>query len=289
MTPHAGHGHDPHAHAHGGDSVALAELLDLGAEALHGTIAELTAWIAELMAEAPPSRILDLGAGTGSGTVALLERFPAATATELDSSHEMLHLAREKAARLGMADRVRILPADLDLDWPDAVPVDLIWASDSMHHAADPEATLRRAFDALRPGGLMAVIEPENFPRFLPDDVGFGRSGLEDRLHALVSHRRAATHPELGTDWGARLLDAGFTIAGHRRLDIDLTPPLDAAGRRYAQASLRRDRDRVLDELDPADQGVWRTLLDDQEPLSIGRRDDLGLRVTRSTWMSRRP
>ncbi len=271
MTPH---------HHHAGDDDALAELLDLGAEALRANLDELTGWIASLTTE-PPARVLDLGAGTGVGTFALLERFPAATVTALDSSEQMLHRIHEKVAAAGLSERVHLVNADLDRDWPEAPAFDLIWASDSLHHAADPHATLRRAFGALAPGGLLAVIEPESFPTFLGDE-------LEGRLRARVSARRAASHPELGGDWAPKLTAAGFAIVDHRRFDIDLAAPLDAVGLRYAETSLRRDRDRVRDELDDDDLSTWRILLDSPGPDSLAGRADLGVHATRSAWIARR-
>jgi SAM-dependent methyltransferase len=284
--PQNDHAHDAH---HSGDDASMGELLDLAADAMRATLVELTAWIALLMADQPPIRILDLGAGTGAGTMALIERFPAATVAALDSSDEMLRRIREKADAAGVAERVHAMAADLDLAWPDAPPADLVWASDSLHHAADPDATLRRAFDALRPGGLMALIEPEDFAQFLPGDLGIGRPGLEARLRERVAVRRSSTHPQLGTDWGPRLTGAGFVIAEYRRLDIAVAGPLDAGGRRYAETALRRDRDRVRDELDRDDLDTWSRLLDQPGPESVHDRGDVGIRATRSVWMARRP
>src|ERR1039458_7185218 len=80
-------------HHHGADETgesALAELVDLDAEVLHSYLSEVTGWICALAGDRPPLRIIDLGSGTGTGTFALLERFPAADAIALDLSAEML-------------------------------------------------------------------------------------------------------------------------------------------------------------------------------------------------------
>src|SRR5206468_4917243 len=110
-----------------------------------------------LSAEAgEPARILDVGAGTGVGSVALAQRFPAAEVIALDSSEEMLEHLAAKAAATGTADRVQPMLADLDAGWPAVDDVDLAWASLSLHHLADPDRVLADLLVAMRPGGLVA-------------------------------------------------------------------------------------------------------------------------------------
>ena len=111
----------------------------------------------------------------------------------------------DKARDLGVAGRVRTVEADLDRVWPTIDPVDLVWASNSLHHLSDPDRVLADVFATIRPGGLLAVAEMESFPRFLPDDVGLGRPGLEARCHAAADEARAHDLPHLGDDWGKRL------------------------------------------------------------------------------------
>src|ERR1022692_2030209 len=189
--------HHPAAEA---DESALAELLDLDAEVLHSYLSELTAWIQEQATDLAPRRILDLGSGTGTGAFALLRRFEGADVIALDRSEQLLRHLRDKARDLGVADRVRTVQADLDAGWPAVDTVDLVWASSSLHHLADPDRVLTEAYAALRPFGLLAVIEMDSFPRFLPDDVGLGRPGLEARCHALLAERHADEVPHLGSD-----------------------------------------------------------------------------------------
>ena len=128
----------------------------------------------------------------------------------LDMSVQLLQRLEAKARDLGVADRVRTVQADLDTSWPTIDTVDLAWASSSLHHMADPDRVLTGVFAALRPGGLLAVIEMASFPRFLPDDLGLGRPGLEARCHAVLAERQADELPHLGSDWGPRLSQAGL-------------------------------------------------------------------------------
>ena len=270
------------------DEAAMAELLDLDAEVLHSYLSEVTAWIDALAAE-PPHRILDLGSGTGTGALALVRRFPAADIIAVDKSVPLLHHLSGKARALGVAGRIRIVPADLDAAWPAIGSVDLAWASSSLHHMADPDRVLAEVFGAIRPGGLLAVAELGSFPRFLPDDIGIGRPGLEARGHAALADAVASEVPHLGSDWGPRLTKAGFAIEAERTFAIDLEPPLPAAAGRYAQASLRRIRPSLDGRMSADDLAALDTLIDSDGPDSVLRRDDLTVRTTRTVWAARRP
>jgi SAM-dependent methyltransferase len=185
-----------------------------------------------------------------------------------------------------MAGRIQAVQADLDTEWPDTGPVDLVWASNSLHHMKDPDQVLAWVFAALRPGGLLAVAELDSFPRFLPDDIG---AGLEARLHAALAEARAGELPHLHSDWGPRLSAAGFTIEARRTFDIDLAAPLPALAGRYAQASLTRLRSGLDGRLSASDLATLGPLLDSDGPDSVLRRDDLTIRAARTAWAARRP
>ncbi len=275
--------------ATGTDEAALAGLLDLDAEVLHSYLSEVTAWTRELAGGRPPRRILDLGSGTGTGVFALLERFESADVIAVDLSAPLLDRLSGKARVLGVAGQVRTVQADLDTAWPVMDPVDLVWASSSLHHMADPGRILGEVFATLRPGGLLILAEMDAFPRFLPDDLGLGRPGLETRCHAALAERHAAEIPHLGSDWGPRLSRAGFTIEAERPFAISLTPPLPLSARRYAQATLRRIRSHLDGRMSAGDLAALDTLIDSDGPDGVLRRDDLAVRTARTVWAARRP
>ncbi|MEO3782624.1 class I SAM-dependent methyltransferase [Actinocorallia sp. B10E7] len=281
--------HHTHHHHASDDETGMAELLDLDAEVLHPLLTEMTALLEELAGDTPPRRILDLGSGTGAGTLALLQRFGEAEAVAVDASESMLLRLHEKARELGLADRIHTVQADLDDEWPPLDTVDLVWASASLHHLADPDRGLREIFAALRPGGLLAVLELDSFPRFLPEDLGFGRPGFEERCHAALAEQRGHDLPDLGSDWGPRLSRAGFAVKVERVFDVELTPPLPAAAGRYAEATLRRGGARLRGLLSPDDQAVLDALLDEGGPHHVLRRTDLTVRATRTAWVAGRP
>ena len=280
-----GHAH----HQHGGhdESNSLAEVLELDAEVLHGFLDEALQLIAGSV-DGPSARILDLGAGTGVGSIALAERFPSSEVAAFDVSPEMLERLLENSRRRGVAARIHPALVDLDDEWPMLDPVDLGWAAGSVHHVRDPDRLLRRIFSVLRPGGLLTVLEIEEFPEFLPERVGVGRPGLESRVSELMARRRARDMPTLGSDWAPRLSSAGFALELARRISISLPAP-GPEGARYAELSLRRARAGLRDELDTEDLAALDELLDPTSPHAILHRDDLNVRAARSLWIGRKP
>ena len=279
---HRTYEHAQHGHGHGAGD-AQAEVLDLDAEVLADQLASI---VDRLPLRTPPAEIVDLGAGTGTGTLALLRRFPDAHVTAVDSSVAHLQRLAEKVA----SGRVTTVEADLDGAWPALGPADLVWASASLHHVADPDLVLRRLRDVLTPGGLLAVVELAGMPRFLPDDAAAGR--LEARLHAAADRRMAEHMPHRGADWGVLVATAGYTVEDRHTVAVDERRPDDDAVRRYAGIVLRRMRDTFADDLPPDDLptddlAALDELLDDSRPDGIARRTDLVVRTERTLWAAR--
>jgi SAM-dependent methyltransferase len=290
MSHHHGHSspaehpgaHDHHDHI---DEDALSDLLDLDAEVLAEPLRAVRADI-ERLADAPVHSILDLGAGTGTGTFGLLQHFAEARVLAVDSSEGMLERLRRRAEALGLADRVATVVADLDRAVPDVAPVDLAWAAASLHHLADPERTLAQVVATIRPGGLLAVLEMAGPPRFVPETTAGGRA--EARAHALLAADRAVDLPTMGTDWAPRLTRAGLVVELDRVVLVDLAPPLAPQIGDYAAATLMRVRGAVMDRLEPTDLVALDALLDGG-PDDVRLRRDLHVTTARQLWIARRP
>src|SRR5947209_11447017 len=97
-----------HPHAHDFDWAAMVTLTEREAEVLGGFLDEATAVAALAAGDGlDVRRIIDIGSGPGVGTCALAERFRAATVVAADGSAEMLESVTARAARAGLAERVK--------------------------------------------------------------------------------------------------------------------------------------------------------------------------------------
>lgn len=237
------HGHDQqhqhehrHQHQHQrGDQ--HRRTLDLDAEVFAGQLVD----VLDALGPLAPQRIVDLGAGTGAGSRLLRDRFPTATVTAVDDDPQMLHVLR--------AQGFATLEADLDRGFApvhEAVgAVDLVWASSSLHHVADPAALLAGVRAALAPGGVLAVVEVEGLPAFTTDPA-------EDRGRAAALAAGWNHHP----DWTGALQAAGFTV---RRRDTTTSAAAGPAAQEYARLWLPRYLH--VDGLTEADRVALRDLL----------------------------
>jgi len=150
----------------------------------------------DLLARVPLSdaeQIADLGCGPGNSTRLLVERWPEARVTGVDSAGEML----AKAGASGVP--ASWIEADIARWAPDG-PLDLIYANAALQWLGDHATLLPRLLGLLRPAGVLAVQMPRNF---------------EAPSHALL--RETARHAR----WANRL--SGFLDA----------PPVAAPGWYY--------------------------------------------------------
>ncbi|MEI7035109.1 class I SAM-dependent methyltransferase [Streptomyces pratensis] len=292
---HSGHRSPAHAAPHPGAADApatpgeppngLPEILDLDAALFAPHLTALTGRIACLAGD-DVRHIVDIGAGTGTGTFALLERFPAARVTAVDSSPAMLDRLAGTARDRGLGDRVRTLEADAGAGLPGVVDADLVWASASLHHLDDPATALAGIRAALRPGGLLAVAEVDGTPWFLPEDGSSG--GLEARCREVLNALRTEHLPHMRADWGALLAAAGLPVEQERAERWELRSPLPEGAGRYAYLVFERVRGALDGRVGPEDLAALDRLLDGG-PLDVRHRDDLAVRSTREIWMARRP
>jgi len=260
----------------------LADLLELDAEVLGPYFDGIADWAAR-QASVEPGTVIDLGAGTGRGSIALAQQFSAAQVFAVDNSPLMLDRIREAAERQGLDGRIRPVPANLNEDWPASPPADLVWAASSLHEFQDPERILANAFSALNPGGVMVVIEMDNLPRFLPDDASPAGPGLEERCHEALAAMGWNSYP----DWRPHLERAGFDITAQRSFTAHAAH--SPAAVRYAQTYLARIRSALDGALATTDRQALDRLLDPGSPDALPHRTDLAVRVSRTAWAARRP
>ena len=281
------HTHNAHVHEHSASSDdTMTSLLELDGEVLHDYWSAALDWVTSAADGA--SRVLDLGAGTGTGALGLAERFPQAEVIAVDIEPSSLARLRDKALGRGLADRVRAVRADLDAGWPDFGPLDLTWASMSLHHLADPGRVLGDVRTATRAGGLIAVAEFAEPLRFLRSDLGFGRPGFEERVLNALGRAHAEAMPTLGSAWAPRLAAAGWDVIGERQFPIDLDPPAHPRAAEYARAWFTRLSEGFADRLEPDDQATLTALLAGHGPGTVSDPAELHIRGTRTVTLARR-
>jgi ArsR family transcriptional regulator len=145
----------------------------------------------------PPMAVADLGAGEGAFALLMAQR--ATKVIAVDSSARMIEVGREQAQRHGI-DNIEYRHGDMEqLPIHDA-EVDLVFFSQSLHHALHPARALQEAARILTPGGRIVILD-------------------------LARHRFEEARELYADEW------PGFTEA-------ELETMLEQAGFRGAQASV---------------------------------------------------
>ena len=104
----------------------------------------------------PPMVIADLGAGEGTFALLLAQR--AKKVIAVDTSAKMIEVGRDLARRHGV-ENVEFRLGDMEeIPIADA-EVDLVFFSQSLHHALHPERAVAEAFRILKPGGRIVVLD----------------------------------------------------------------------------------------------------------------------------------
>jgi SAM-dependent methyltransferase len=180
---------EPHAHMDG----SLGERGEAYSEVVArlGRLFEEAA--RELAAKLPPpgERILDLGAGSGVWSLAMCERSATTRVTAVDLPG-VIPAFRARAERLGVGERVEVLPGDFHSVELPARGFERVVLANVLHLEAPDRAQslIERAAGAIAPGGELIVV----------DALG-ERSPAEQRaralyaLHLSMRTREGRVHP----------------------------------------------------------------------------------------------
>ena len=104
-----------------------------------------------------PEKVVDLGCGPGGLTATLLERWPEARITGVDTSEEMI----SRAQRRTVTGRLDFVVGDAR-SWRASAPVDLILANASFHWIDDHRALFDHLLPQLADDGVLAFQVPAN-------------------------------------------------------------------------------------------------------------------------------
>jgi SAM-dependent methyltransferase len=173
-----------------------------------------------------PVQILEVGAGMGRPTVYLASRAPVFL-TAVEPSAELCELLEMLAEVYGLAVQV-VQGTGESIDQLGPASYDACFFHASLHHCDDPQLALRHAYQVLRPGGMLFVLNEPHLP-FFRSKAWFEQQLLAGRM--VCGDYGGNEHSYHTNDYLTMLRNAGFG-------DI-LMSPLD----RYRQPA------RYLEEL----------------------------------------
>jgi SAM-dependent methyltransferase len=292
--------HKDHSHHHGAvhlDDSHWAEFLDQTereGELLVGFVTGTAQRVRELRgADEPVRRVLDIGSGPGVGTCELARLIPDAHVIALDGSPATLDRVTQRAAEHGFAERISTHLAELPAGLAALEPVDVIWASMSLHHVGDEVALLRALGDVLAPAGIIAIAEMAEPMQMLPDDLDVGPPGLAERLAAAGRTWFAAMRAGLdgavpSADVPSMLGSAGFDVVDSRTVYERFDAPLPDAVRQVVLGHLRRTRTHLEELLDDDDLAAIDVLTDEDDRRSVVHRPDVFVVASREIVIGRR-
>ncbi len=152
-----------------------------------------------------PSRILDLGCGTGQGVQGLRDRYPQADVIGVDFSEAMLSVARQRrSAPARWLDRLTGRGAAWLCSDFGRLPfaegsIDLAWSNLALAWAVDPPRMFGELHRTLKPGGLLM------FSSYGPDTLREMRTAFAAADDLPHTHRFVDMH-----DLGDMLVESGF-------------------------------------------------------------------------------
>jgi trans-aconitate 2-methyltransferase len=170
----------------------------------------------ELLARIPDvaaQSIVDLGCGTGNLTAAIADRWPAAEVVGIDSSPEMIAMAR--------ADHPSVAFEVADIGtWRPAGPIDVVYSNATLHWLDDHATLFPELRSWLRPGGVLAVQMPDNWrepTHRIPADILDRGDWPPDAIGALMRDRLGA--PEDYAAWVAPAIVDMWRTTYYQRLE----------------------------------------------------------------------
>ncbi|HEX6101024.1 MAG TPA: SDR family NAD(P)-dependent oxidoreductase [Thermoanaerobaculia bacterium] len=233
------------------------------ADAVHDTVVRLRTGV-------PKVQILEIGAGTGATTAAIVERLePLAGSVELcfsDISQSFLRNARRRFAGSPVPIDYRLLNIEEDLSRQGfgAHRFDVVVAANVLHDTRDVDLSLKQVRRLLKPGGLLILDEYTSFK----DCLFFSGALLHGYWLFEDPEKRLRDTCLLGVpQWIGALERTGFAVAGAHVLP---TQSLDATCSQSVMLCEALERDEVEELPSQRPQSELVALVEQQALLVLG-------------------
>jgi release factor glutamine methyltransferase len=167
-----------------------------------------TELLVELALELRPTRVLDVGTGSGAIALAVADELPGCEVTATDTSSGALGVARANAERLGLLEHVNFLAGTLPEDGEfDLVLANLPYVAERDWASLQPEVTRWEPREALLagPDGLDA------YRVLIPESAGL--------FHRYAKQRAGALAVEVGEGQAAAVAEM-FGAAGFKEVEM---------------------------------------------------------------------
>jgi ArsR family transcriptional regulator len=173
-----------------------------------------------LLSMMPPMVIADLGAGEGGFALLLAQQ--AVKVIAIDTSDKMIEVGREQALRQGVSN-VEYRLGDMEEVPIDDAVIDVVFFSQSLHHALHPERAVQEARRILKPGGRVVILDlvkhrfEEAREMYADQWLGFSEAEMDALLEAagFADVKISIVHKEPATPQFQTLLAVGEKPAAH--------------------------------------------------------------------------
>jgi 2-polyprenyl-3-methyl-5-hydroxy-6-metoxy-1,4-benzoquinol methylase len=150
------------------------------------------------------ARVADVGCGFGASTLLMAQAFPNSTFVGFDYHEGSVKAARERAAKAGLAERVRFERARSTDFTGDGY--DLVCTFDCLHDMEDPAGAARHIAQRLTKEGSWMIVEPLAGDRVEQNLNPVSRVYYAASTLICVPHSLSAQGPALGAQAGEERL-----------------------------------------------------------------------------------
>ena len=164
--------------------------------------------------------VADIGCGSGHAVNVMAQAFPASRFTGIDFSDEGLGVGAAEAERLGLNNAAFVARDVAALDVTDAY--DVITVFDAIHDQAQPARVLQNIHRALRPGGVLLMVDIKASSN-LEENVGVPLATYLYTVSTMhcMSVSLGLGGAGLGTCWGSQLAESMLADAGFGDVTVD--------------------------------------------------------------------